>query len=80
MSEYKRWGILFRSENIHDGKSEYLYHEHGGPLAFTTRASARAWAENHCDYIRKRKDLQGEPHGWKPAKVVRVTVKVTYHG
>lgn len=71
------WGVLWRSENSLDGKVEHLIHCPGQPQIprlFKTRREARAWANLEYGYIRRRPDLQAEPHGWKVPKVVYVTI------
>lgn len=83
------WAIKWRSENHLDGKTEYLVgpfsfsatktpsHFDGYTKAiFRTRQIAREFATEKYGYIRRRKDLRREPHGWKTPVVVRVTVEV----
>lgn len=51
---------------------------HGQPfMLFHTRRECRAWITEEFGYIRRRPDLQAEPHGWRVPKPVRVTVTVT---
>ena len=73
------WGVLWRSENLLDGKVEQLVfasERQLGPALFRTRDSARRYRDKHYGYIRDRADLQKEPHGWKLPRVVRV--RATY--
>ena len=42
---------------------------------FRTRAECRAWIEERYGYVRKRKDLQREPHHWRMPRAVRVKVE-----
>lgn len=69
----KRWGILWNSKNNLDGISEYLMWDYGTmPLLFKTRREAREYRNKKWGYIRDRKDLRIEPHGWRLPKIVRV--------
>lgn len=84
----KRWGILMRSDNRLDGKVEHLlryYKEQNtiqncNPILFPTRAKAREYRQAVYSYLNPRspdhrKDLAGEPHGWKFPKVVKLLVQ-----
>ena len=71
-----RWGLLIRSHNRLDGLREHLDFADGLPLLFLTRKAARAFSERHYAYMRERKDLRAEPHGWLMPRPVRVTVTV----
>ncbi len=73
---WERWSVLWRSENISDGKTERL-HGTGGELPlFKTRQQARDFINEHYGYMRGRSDLKAEPHGWKMPIPVRVrTIK-----
>jgi len=70
------WGLLWRAENILDGKTEHLMWNHRvsalTPMLFRTRAAARRHLRTHYEYIKDRTDLKTEPHGWKMPKVVKV--------
>lgn len=71
----RQWGIQWRSENELDGKVEHLMWDYGTtPLLFKTRREARAYCKETYGYIRHRPDLRAEPHGWKPARVVKVRI------
>jgi hypothetical protein len=80
------WAIKWSSENKLDGKSEHLigrFPYSGGSsvsgysvAVFRTRQQARNHVDKHYSYIRGRKDLQAEPHGWRVPKVVEVSVVV----
>ena len=67
------WGILWRSNCKLDGKREFLIHKFR-PTIFVTRKEAREHIDEHYGYIRTRKDLQKEPHGWKIPKAVKVKI------
>ena len=70
------WGILWRSENKLDGKTERLRYRSGnsGWLVFETRQKARDAIEEHWGYLRTRPDLRAEPHGWKMPKAVKIKI------
>ena len=73
----KKWGVLWRSENRLDGKTERFQWEAGKPLLFETRKQAREYIKQRWGYIREREDLKREPHGWKMplAKKVLITLE-----
>lgn len=70
------WGVLWHSRNRRDGLSEYLCLDDCTfvPVLFRTRAGARDYIEHHFGYIRWRRDLRAEPHGWRTPRTVRVKV------
>jgi hypothetical protein len=72
----ERWGVLWRSRNRLDGDRCHLISFDGIPVMFKTRREARAYAEHRHGYIKRRPDLQAEPHGWRMPVPVRVTVAV----
>lgn len=81
----KYWAVQFRSNNRIDGYRESLCGDWKdprqlGPMLFKTRREARQWRDERYGYIRNRPDLQAEPHGWKPARVVRIEVNYTVTG
>ena len=58
-----------------DGISEHLMRdENCVPALFKARHLAKAWIEKRYGYIRNRRDLRQEPHGWRLPKPVRVTI------
>lgn len=70
-----RWSVEWRSKNRLDGKRNFLLGGGSGlPRTFRTRREAREYVEKRYGYIRSRKDLQAEPHGWKVPRVVQVLV------
>lgn len=69
------WALKWRSDNRLEGRREHLMLLHLGALKlFRTRADARAFRDNHYGYIRRRKDLRIEPHGWKFPAIVKVKI------
>jgi len=76
------WGVLWRQENI-NGKHEHLCWDWKTnkvtPQLFRTRHEARQWAKENYGYMRRRKDLRVEPHGWKSPLIVKVTMTYEWH-
>jgi hypothetical protein len=72
--EFICWSALWRSENKLDGKREHLLFENYFPVMFRTRKQAREYINARYGYIKERKDLQQEPHGWKMPTPVRIKV------
>lgn len=83
------WAISNVSENQLDGRTQYFKSFESdkqfdasptirvwGVALFDTRAEAREYIRNEVNFIRKRKDLRAEPHGWKVPKVVKVKVTI----
>lgn len=71
------WALLWMSENRRDGKRSHIIRGKDClPALFRTRREARDFRDAKYGYIGARPDLQREPHGWKPPKVIRVTVEV----
>jgi hypothetical protein len=70
------WGILWHSKNKLNGVCEHLIYDHGLPMLFRTRKEAREWVEKNYGYIKHRKDLRGEPHGWRMPKPVKVEMQL----
>ncbi len=68
------WGVLWRSKNKLDGKQEVIMYNNGIPYLFTTRHEARLFIEEQFGYIRRRPDLQREPHGWQMPVPVKMLV------
>ena len=72
------WAVLWRSENLIDGKREHLVGTPWFPLhkaLFSSRRKAREYVNVKYSYIKNRKDLRQEPHGWKIPRVVRVKIQ-----
>ena len=44
-------------------------------LLFNTRKEARKFIKENYSFIRTRKDLRKEPHGWRMPKPVKVNVR-----
>ena len=55
---------------------EHFIHRDGEPRFFGTRSECRAEMERIFGYIKKRKDLRVEPHGWSFLRAVMVVVTV----
>lgn len=71
------WGALWRSRNTASGKCQHIINATNCvPALFRTRKEARAFIIRHYGYIRDRRDLRAEPHGWLMPIPVRVKVSV----
>lgn len=80
------WAIQHRSRNQLDGYREWYEGAASvkKPAAiagyltkvFRTRREASEYIQQQYTYIRTRKDLRSEPHGWLMPRVVKVTVKI----
>lgn len=72
------WAPKWSQANKLDGPREHLilFTNGGKPLPlFKTRSACRDWINKHYGYIRDRKDLRQEPHGWRVPQAVRVEVR-----
>lgn len=74
MNTIVRWGILWRSKNKLDGRTEHLVCFNCLPALYRTRREARKQIDATFGYIRERADLRAEPHGWKIPIPVRVSI------
>ena len=74
------WGVMWYSRNKRDGVSEHLICQECVPVLFATRRLARQWILRNYGYIKLRKDLKAEPHGWRMPVPVKVKVSVPNHG
>lgn len=73
------WAVMWRSENRLDGRRRWFIGaiDISQPYyLFRTRKEAQAWIEKRYGYIRERKDLRREPHGWRMPIPVRVQVEI----
>lgn len=73
------WLPKWRSRNKLDGVTEQLivfHHQFGLPVGpFKTRAACKDWIDEWFGYIKDRKDLRNEPHGWRLPVPVKVSIK-----
>jgi len=69
------WAIQFESTNALDGHRTHLVFDGGMPLLFKTKRQCLAWIRVNYGYIRTRRDLRREPHGWRMPKSVKVRVR-----
>lgn len=69
------WAVKFRSNSRLGGYHEYFLRFKFGditPALFRNRKEARSFAREKYGYIRKRRDLRREPHGWLSPQIVKV--------
>lgn len=77
------WGLEWHSKNQHGEDRHIIWPDgfsQGQPILFKTRAEAREFQQERFGYIRTRKDLRAEPHGWRMPKVVRVELELRRKG
>jgi hypothetical protein len=68
------WAAIWHSKNKLDGETHHIIHHNLLPAMFKTRKQTLAFIEKEYGYIRHRRDLQTEPHGWRMPKPMRVTI------
>lgn len=69
------WGLLWASKTKLDGLQQHLIYEECYPKFFHTRKESRKYSQEKFGYIKTRKDLREEPHGWKmpiPVKIKKI--------
>ena len=66
------WAGQWYSHNILDGVTKHILYDNCLPTLFRTRRQCREYIKERCDYIKDRKDLREEPHGWRLPKAVKV--------
>lgn len=71
--KFKRWGLEWFSKNKLDGVTRHLIFDDCKPAFFGSRAEARVFMNLRYGYIKSRKDLRREPHGWRLPRPVRIT-------
>lgn len=72
-----RWGVEWYTKNSLDGERRDLqWRTPCVPAVFLTRREAREWIKAEWGFLRGRKDLRAEPHGWRMPQAVRVEVIV----
>ena len=72
--EVIRWGLMWYSKDSLYGITRHLIFENCLPVLFTTRKEARAFNQEKYGYIKLRKDLRTEPHGWRLPREIRVKI------
>ncbi len=75
MADRIMWGALWRSKNASVGVCQHIInHRDCLPALFMTRREARAFIDEEYGYIKTRRDLREEPHGWRLPVPVRVKI------
>lgn len=70
------WCAEWRSKNKLDGVNQHLMtHRYGKVNLFKTRTDCRKWINKEYGYIKTRKDLRCEPHGWRLPVAVKVEIR-----
>lgn len=75
------WAAEWYSKNLLDGINRHLL-RNGDCIVqmFKTRRETREFIKREYGYIKHRKNLRSEPHGWRSPRPVRVEVKVVRRG
>lgn len=68
------WACEWYSKNKLDGERRYLIRDKRIVLLFITKQQACEYISRDFGYIKARKDLRNEPHGWRLPKAVKVEV------
>jgi hypothetical protein len=69
------WAAEWHSNNYLDGETRHIiYGDDCIPALFRTRRECRLFIMDKYGYIKDRKDLRQEPHGWRLPQAVRVKV------
>ena len=69
------WGALWRSNCALKGQNSHIINNNDCvPALFRTRHEAREFIDKEYGYIRHRRDLREEPHGWRIPVPVRLKV------
>ena len=71
-STVSRWGVMWYSKNRLDGVTKRLRYDGLNPYLFRTRREAREFINEQWGYIKNRRDLRVEPHGWRMPRAVKV--------
>lgn len=69
------WAAQWHSKNSLDGDTRHIINENCLPKLFRTRQTCRNWIKEKYGYIKDRKDLRAEPHGWRLPVAIKVKVK-----
>jgi hypothetical protein len=73
------WMVEWRSCNRLDGVNNHLVYRHPHITGkewsiFETKKACKKFIDEHYGYIRTRKDLRSEPHGWRMPHPVKVKI------
>lgn len=89
--EWYAWGVRWESNSRLDGEQRWLigsantlHYIHyitelqgcTGSLMFESRRACQEYIKEKYGYIRDRKDLREEPHGWRMPKATRIKIVV----
>lgn len=69
-----RWALKWHSKNKADGINEHIIFDNCLPKFFLRRKVARMYANEKYGYIKTRKDLREEPHGWRFPRTIKVRI------
>ena len=72
--KWHAWAPEWRQKNKLDGVKTHLVLGYDMQHLFRTGRLCRAFINERYGYIKIRKDLRAEPHGWRMPVAVRVVV------
>jgi len=68
------WVGQWYSHNRLDGVTKHILYDNCLPVLFRTRRECREYIKEKYGYIKDRKDLREEPHGWRLPRAIKVVV------
>ena len=71
------WAGQWYSHNRLDEVRKHILHDNCLPTLFRTRRECREYIKGKYGYIKDRKDLREEPHGWRLPRAVKVELVFT---
>lgn len=71
------WGLMWNQKNKLEGRTNFIIRDKNClPRLFRSRKEARDFANEEFEYIKTRKDLRSEPHGWRMPRPVKVKISI----
>ena len=71
------WAAEWYSRNRLDGVTRNIINANYVPALFRTRRQCRQFIEEKYGYIKSRRDLRAEPHGWRMPTAIKVKVEIS---
>ncbi len=68
------WAGEWRSKCHLDGERRHIIYNNLLPALFRTRRECREFLLEKYGYIKTRKDLMAEPHGWRMPQAIKVEI------
>ena len=70
------WAGQWYSRNKLDGIKTHILYKDLLPALFRTRRECREYIKTNFGYIKYRRDLREEPHGWRLPRAIKVKLTV----